>query len=71
MIHDRDLNSYENMDKYFKAMDDEIQSLMRRDTWEIVSKKSVADHNMLPRIKAYMFKPKPHAYGMKSCEMVC
>ena len=20
--------------------------------------------------KAYMFKPKPHAYGMKSCEMV-
>ena len=29
-------------------MDDEIQSLMRRDTWEIFSKKSVADHNMLP-----------------------
>ena len=48
MIHDRDLNSNKNMDEYFKAMDDEIQSLMRRDTWEIVSKKSVADHNMLP-----------------------
>ena len=35
MIHDRDLNSHENMDEYFKALDDEIESLMRRDTWEI------------------------------------
>ena len=48
MIHDRDLNSNENTDEYFKAMDDEIQSLIRRDTWEIVSNKSVADQNMLP-----------------------
>ena len=48
MIHNRDLNSNENTDEYFKEMDDEIQSLMRRDTWEIVSRKSVADHNMLP-----------------------
>ena len=48
MIHDRYLNSNENTDEYFKAMDDEIQSLMRRETWEIVSRKSVADHNMLP-----------------------
>ena len=48
MISDRDLNSNENTDEYFKAMDDEIQSLMRRDKWEIVSNKSVADHNMLP-----------------------
>ena len=48
MIHDRDLNSNENTYEFFKAMDDEIQSLMRRDTWEIVSKKSVADHNILP-----------------------
>ena len=48
MIHDRDLNSNENTDEYFKAMDDEIQSLMIRDIWEIVSRKSVADHNMLP-----------------------
>ena len=39
MIHDRDLNSNENTDEYFKEMDDEIQSLMRRDTWEIVSRK--------------------------------
>ena len=37
MIHDRDLISNDNTDEYFKAMDDEIQSLMRRDTWEIVS----------------------------------
>ena len=29
-------------------MDDEIQSLMRRDTWEIVSRKSVADQNVIP-----------------------
>ena len=35
MIHDRDLNSNENTDEYFKVVDDEIQSLMRRDTWEI------------------------------------
>ena len=48
MIHDRDLNRNENTDEYFKAMDYEIQSLMRRDTWEIVSEESVADHNMLP-----------------------
>ena len=48
MIHDRDLNSNENKDEYLKAMYDEIQNLMRRDKWEIVSKKSVADHNMLP-----------------------
>ena len=35
MIHDTDINSNENTDEYFKAMDDEIQSLMRRDTWDI------------------------------------
>ena len=29
--------SGENVEEYFKAMDDEIQSLMRRDAWEIVS----------------------------------
>ena len=40
--------SGENSEEYFKAMDDEIQSLMRRDTWEIVSRESVADHNVLP-----------------------
>ena len=38
----------ENSEEYFKVMDDEIQSIMRRDTWEIVSRKSVADHSILP-----------------------
>ena len=52
--HDPDTPTYievlsgENSEEYFKAMDYEIQSLMRRDTWEIVLRKSVADHNMLP-----------------------
>ena len=37
--HDPDTPKYmealsgENTDEYFKAMDDKIQSLMRRDTW--------------------------------------
>ena len=40
--------SGENSEEYFKVMDDNIQSLMRRDIWEIVSRKSVADHNVFP-----------------------
>ena len=40
--------SGENSEEYFKAIDDEIQSLMRRDTWEIVSRTSVDDHNIIP-----------------------
>ena len=53
-IHDPDTPTYiealsgKNLEEYFKAMGDEIQSLMRRDTREIVSRKSVADHNTLP-----------------------
>ena len=53
-IHDPDTPTYmealsdESSEEYFKAMDDEIKSLMRRDTWEIVSRKSVDDHNVLP-----------------------
>ena len=52
--HDTDTPTYmeslsvKNPEEYFKAMDDEIQSLMRRDTWEIVSSKSVDDQNVLP-----------------------
>ena len=44
-IHDPDTPTYmealsgENSEEYFKTMDDEIQSLMRRDTWEIVLRK--------------------------------
>ena len=40
--------SGENLEEYFKAIDDGIQSLMRRDTWEIVLRKSISDHNVLP-----------------------
>ena len=40
--------SGENSEEYFKAMDDEIHSLMRRDTWVIVSRMSFSDHNVLP-----------------------
>ena len=40
--------SGENTEEYFKVVDDDIQSLIGRDTWEIFFKKSVADHNVLP-----------------------
>ena len=40
-------------------MYDEIQSLMRRDTWEIVSRKSVADNNVLPGTWYFKYKRKP------------
>ena len=33
--------SYENAEEYFEAMDDEIQSIMKSYTWEIVLRKSV------------------------------
>ena len=52
--HDTDTLTYtealsgENAEEYFKAMYDEIQSITRRDTWEIVSSKSVAYHYVIP-----------------------
>ena len=51
--------SGENSEEYFKAMDDEIQSLMRRYTWDIVSKKPVANHNVLPGTWSFKCKRKP------------
>ena len=63
--HDPDTTTYmeassgENSKEYFKAMDDEIQILMRRDTWEIVSRKSVADQNVLPGTWYFKCKRKP------------
>ena len=51
--------SGENQEEYFKSMDDEIQSLMRSDTWEIVSWKSVSDHNLLPGTWSFKCKRKP------------
>ena len=41
-------------------MDDEIQSLTRRDTWEIVLRKSVADYNVLPGTRSFKCKRKPY-----------
>ena len=40
-------------------MDDEIQSLMRRDIWGVVSRKSVADHNVPPGSWFFKCKRKP------------
>ena len=51
--------SGENSEEYFKEMDDEIQSLTRRKTWEIVSRKSVADNNVLPEKWSFKYKSKP------------
>ena len=47
------------LEEYFKAMDDEIQIIMRRNTWEIVSRKSAADNNMLPGTWYFKYKRKP------------
>ena len=63
-IHDTDTSMYmgelsgENADEYYRAMYDEIQSFMRRDTLEIVSRKSVADHNVLPGTWSFKCKRK-------------
>ena len=43
---------------YFMAMNNEIQSLIIRETWDIVSRKSVADHNALPGTWSFKFKRK-------------
>ena len=51
--------SGENLDEYFKEMNDEIQGLMRRDKWKIVSSKSVADQNVLPGTWFFECKRKP------------
>ena len=64
-IHDPDTPTYmealsgKNLEEYFKAMDDEIQSLMKRDTWEIFLRKSIADHNVLTGTWSFKCKKKP------------
>ena len=40
-------------------MDDEIQSLMRSNTWQIVSSKSVDDQNMIPGTWSFKCNMKP------------
>ena len=63
--HDPDTPTYmealsgENSEEYFKGMDDEIQIIIRRDTWEIVSRKSISDHNVLPVTWSLNCKGKP------------
>ena len=53
-IHNTDTRTFmealsgENTEEYFRVMDDEIQILMIRDTWEIFLRKSFADDNVLP-----------------------
>ena len=51
--------SGKNAEKYFKVVDDEIKSLMGRDTLEIVLRKSIADHNVLPATWYFKCKRKP------------
>ena len=51
--------SGENSEEYFKAINDENQSLMRRYTWDIVSRKSVSYHNVLPGTWSFKCKRKP------------
>ena len=63
--HDTDNPTYmealsgENPEEYFKAMDDEIQIIMRRDKWEIVLRKLIADHNVIPGTWSFKFSRKP------------
>ena len=64
-IHDLDTPTYmealsgENSEEYFKAMDDEIQSLTRKETWEIVIRNSIAAHNVLPGTWSLKCKMRP------------
>ena len=64
-IHNTDNPTYiedlsgESAEEYFKAMDDEIKSLMRSNTWEIVSSKSVDDQNMIPGTWSFKCNMKP------------
>ena len=51
--------SCENVDEYYNAMDDDINNFMRRDTWDIVSSKSVSDQNMIPGTWYLKWKKKP------------
>ena len=63
--------SGENGEEYFKATDDEFQYLIRRDTWEIVSSKSVADNNVLPGTWYFRRKRKPDRKTRKFNVLYC
>ena len=40
--------SGEHTDKYYKVMDNEIHSLMKREIWQIYSREPVYDYNVIP-----------------------
>ena len=51
--------SGKHTDEYYKATYDEINILTRRDTWDIVSRKSISDQNVLPGTWYFKYKNKP------------
>ena len=52
------VNKPKRQDEYCKVVDDEIWSLMRRSTFEVVPMKSVADKNLLPGTCYFKYKGK-------------
>ena len=52
-------------------MDEEIKSLMRMETCEIVSRNSVADQNVLPGTWPFKCKRKPDCTSMKFKTQYC
>ena len=63
--------SGEHADEYYKAMDGEIHGLTRRGKWEVVPRKSVADHNVHPGKRSFKCKRKPDLTIMKLKEQYC
>ena len=51
--------SGKNSEECLKAMDDKIQSLTRSREWKIVSRNSIANHNVLPETWSFKCKRKP------------
>ena len=52
-------SSGETAEEHFKAMDDEIKRIMKRNIWKIVSRKSVAYHNVIPGTCSFKCNKKP------------
>ena len=51
--------SGEHVDEYYNVVYEKIESLMIRDTWDIFSKKSVDNNNVLPGTWYFNYKRKP------------
>ena len=54
-----ELLSSKHADEYYKNMNDKIQIIMRRDTWEVFTRKSADDHNVLPGKWSFKCNNKP------------